>query len=139
MFGMGTEMSLKDFAGVIKSPKGVVVGVAAQFIIMPLIGFTLATITNFPSRSGGGNCIDWLRAQRTGFQRNGLPGQSKSCLVCYDHFYRHPTGAADDAAAHEIAGRRYGRNSIGKNDVGDREDDHHPHRRGSYFQQTARG
>jgi Predicted Na+-dependent transporter len=54
MFGMGTEMSLKDFAGVIKSPKGVVVGVAAQFIIMPLIGFTLATITNFPPEVAAG-------------------------------------------------------------------------------------
>ncbi len=45
MFGMGTSMSLKDFAGVIKTPKGVIIGVLAQFMIMPLIGFTLATVS----------------------------------------------------------------------------------------------
>lgn len=47
MFGMGTSMSLKDFAGVIKSPKGVLVGVCSQFVIMPIIGFTLASFTDF--------------------------------------------------------------------------------------------
>jgi bile acid:Na+ symporter, BASS family len=54
MFGMGTEMSLKDFAGVFKSPKGVVIGVVSHFIIMPLLGFTLASITNFPPEIAAG-------------------------------------------------------------------------------------
>lgn len=45
MFGMGTSMSLQDFAGVIKTPKGVLIGVASQFMIMPLIGFTLASVS----------------------------------------------------------------------------------------------
>ena len=44
MFGMGTSMSLKDFQGVIKTPKGVVIGVVAHFIIMPLLGFSLANL-----------------------------------------------------------------------------------------------
>src|SRR5688572_6171438 len=35
MFGMGTSMSVNDFASVIKTPKGVVIGVLSQFIIMP--------------------------------------------------------------------------------------------------------
>ncbi len=47
MFGMGTSMSINDFAAVIKSPGGVVIGVVSQFIIMPLMGFTLASVTNF--------------------------------------------------------------------------------------------
>src|SRR5215831_14809013 len=47
MFGMGTSMSFKDFAGVIKMPKGVFIGVVSHFIIMPLVGFTLASISNF--------------------------------------------------------------------------------------------
>ena len=34
MFGMGTTMSLKDFEGVIKMPKGVLIGVICQFSIM---------------------------------------------------------------------------------------------------------
>lgn len=54
MFGMGTEMSVKDFGAVFKSPKGVVIGVMAQFMIMPLLGFTLATVTNFPPEVAAG-------------------------------------------------------------------------------------
>lgn len=42
MFGMGTAMSLKDFAGVVKMPKGVLLGMLAQFTIMPFVGFSLA-------------------------------------------------------------------------------------------------
>lgn len=54
MFGMGTSMSLQDFAGVVKTPKGVVVGVLSQFIIMPLVGFTLASLTDFPPEIAAG-------------------------------------------------------------------------------------
>ena len=54
MFGMGTSMSLQDFASIIKTPKGVVVGVLSQFIIMPLMGFTLASVTNFPPEIAAG-------------------------------------------------------------------------------------
>ncbi len=54
MFGMGSSMSVKDFAAVVKSPKGVVIGVLSQFIIMPLLGFTLASITNFPAEIAAG-------------------------------------------------------------------------------------
>lgn len=42
MFGMGTAMSLNDFAGVVKMPKGVLVGVVCQFTIMPFVGYGLA-------------------------------------------------------------------------------------------------
>lgn len=54
MFGMGTSMSLKDFGSVFKSPKGVVIGVSAQLIIMPLVGFSLAQISNFPPEIAAG-------------------------------------------------------------------------------------
>jgi BASS family bile acid:Na+ symporter len=54
MFGMGTSMSIMDFAGVVKSPKGVAIGVASQFIIMPVLGFTLASVTNFPPEIAAG-------------------------------------------------------------------------------------
>lgn len=48
MFGMGSQMSLKDFEGVVKMPKGVLVGVLCQFMIMPLVGISLATTFGFP-------------------------------------------------------------------------------------------
>ncbi len=47
MFGMGSQMSLNDFTGVIKMPKGVVIGVGSHYIIMPLVGFGIASIFNF--------------------------------------------------------------------------------------------
>jgi BASS family bile acid:Na+ symporter len=42
MFSVGSQMSLKDFEGVVRMPKAVFVGLVAQFSIMPLLGFTLA-------------------------------------------------------------------------------------------------
>lgn len=54
MFGMGTSMSVNDFIGVIKMPKGVAIGTVAHFIIMPLLAFTLARISNFPSEIAAG-------------------------------------------------------------------------------------
>ncbi len=54
MFGMGTSMSMKDFAAVIKTPKGVAIGVLSQFIIMPLVGFMLAKATGFPPEIAAG-------------------------------------------------------------------------------------
>lgn len=54
MFGMGTSMSIKDFAEIIKSPKGVFVGVSAQLAIMPLVGFLLAKISGFPPEIAAG-------------------------------------------------------------------------------------
>ena len=54
MFGMGSQMSFADFAGVIKMPKGVIIGVFLQFTIMPLVGLTIANIFNFPAEIAAG-------------------------------------------------------------------------------------
>jgi BASS family bile acid:Na+ symporter len=54
MFGMGTSMSAKDFASVVKEPKAVIIGVGAQFIIMPLLGFILAKISGFQPEIAAG-------------------------------------------------------------------------------------
>ena len=54
MFGMGTSMGLGDFAGVIKTPRGVLIGVVSHFIIMPLLGFTLANLSGFPPEIAAG-------------------------------------------------------------------------------------
>lgn len=47
MFGMGTSMSVKDFVTVVKTPRAVFIGIGAQFVIMPLLGFSLANISGF--------------------------------------------------------------------------------------------
>jgi BASS family bile acid:Na+ symporter len=54
MFGMGTQMGAKDFLGVVKMPKAVIIGIACQFTIMPLVGFTLARTLGFPPEIGAG-------------------------------------------------------------------------------------
>ncbi|SFQ41394.1 bile acid:sodium symporter family protein [Parafilimonas terrae] len=54
MFGMGTELSLKDFANVLKMPKGIIIGVACHYIIMPLVGFAIAKAFNFPAEIAAG-------------------------------------------------------------------------------------
>jgi BASS family bile acid:Na+ symporter len=54
MFGMGTAMSAQDFIGIIRMPKGVIVGTLNHFTIMPLLGFTLASIFDFPPEIAAG-------------------------------------------------------------------------------------
>ena len=54
MFGMGTSMSIKDFAAVVKMPKGVFVGLFCQFSIMPIVGFSLATLSGLPPEIAAG-------------------------------------------------------------------------------------
>ena len=54
MFGMGTELSLKDFANVVRMPKGIIVGVVFHYLIMPLLGFSIATLFQFPNEIAAG-------------------------------------------------------------------------------------
>lgn len=54
MFGVGCTMGLSDFTGVIKMPKGVIIGVVLQFTIMPLVGYSIAKLFGFPSEIAAG-------------------------------------------------------------------------------------
>lgn len=54
MFGMGTELSLKDFARVMRMPKGVIVGIICHYTIMPFVGFAVAHLFNFPDEIAAG-------------------------------------------------------------------------------------
>ena len=54
MFGMGTKMGLKDFAGVVKMPKGVLIGLVGHYTVMPLMGFALAKAFDFPPEIAAG-------------------------------------------------------------------------------------
>ncbi len=54
MFGMGTELSLRDFSNVLKMPKGIVIGVVGHYVIMPLVGFSIAKLFNFPAEIAAG-------------------------------------------------------------------------------------
>jgi BASS family bile acid:Na+ symporter len=54
MFGMGTTMTFNDFVGIIKTPKAVIIGLCCQFAIMPILGFTIANLFNFPPEIAAG-------------------------------------------------------------------------------------
>jgi len=54
MFGMGTSMSVKDFVAVAKAPRSVMIGIGAQFMIMPFLGFGLASLSGFPAEIAAG-------------------------------------------------------------------------------------
>lgn len=72
MFGMGTQMRLHDFAGVIKSPRGVLVGIVCHFSVMPLVGLALTKIFHFePEIAAGviliGSCSSGLASNVMAF------------------------------------------------------------------------
>jgi quinoprotein glucose dehydrogenase len=54
MFGMGTELSIKEFRSVIRMPRGILIGVVCHYTIMPLVSFALAGIFHFPGEITAG-------------------------------------------------------------------------------------
>ncbi|MBD1378739.1 bile acid:sodium symporter family protein [Metabacillus arenae] len=48
MFGMGMTLSVADFKAVFKQPKKVLIGVLAQFTIMPLLAYVLSVALQLP-------------------------------------------------------------------------------------------
>lgn len=49
MFGMGLTLKAKDFSEVLTRPFEVFIGIAGQFIIMPLVAYLLSVALNLPS------------------------------------------------------------------------------------------
>lgn len=79
MFGMGSQMSVKDFAGVVKMPKGVLLGLGLQFTIMPIVGFTIATTFGFPPEVAAG--IILVGSSPSGLASNVMSFISKANLA----------------------------------------------------------
>ncbi|MND61414.1 Sodium Bile acid symporter family protein [compost metagenome] len=48
MFGMGMTMTVDDFKGVLHNPKAVVIGVVAQFMVMPGLAYLLCQLFQLP-------------------------------------------------------------------------------------------
>jgi BASS family bile acid:Na+ symporter len=79
MFGMGTQMSLKDFAGVVKTPRGVLVGIVCHFSVMPLVGFALTKIFHFEPEIAAG--IILIGSCSSGLASNVMAYIAKSNLA----------------------------------------------------------
>ena len=54
MFGMGIQMSLRDFTGLAQTGRGVLIGLLCHFTIMPLTGFLLTRIFHFDAEIAAG-------------------------------------------------------------------------------------
>ncbi len=54
MFGMGIQMSLKDFSGLASTGKGVIIGLLCHFSIMPLMGLLLTRVFHFETEIAAG-------------------------------------------------------------------------------------
>ncbi len=79
MFGMGTQMSLRDFAGVAKAPRGVFVGIFCHFTVMPLVGFSLTKIFSFPPEIAAGVIL--IGSCSSGLASNVMAFMAKSNLA----------------------------------------------------------
>ncbi|MDQ9021143.1 bile acid:sodium symporter family protein [Acinetobacter sichuanensis] len=49
MLGMGMTMTVDDFKGVLQNPKAVLIGVVAQFVIMPSLAYMLCKLLQLPT------------------------------------------------------------------------------------------
>ena len=54
MFGMGIQMSIRDFTGLASTGKGVLIGLACHFSVMPFMGFLLTRIFHFEPEIAAG-------------------------------------------------------------------------------------
>lgn len=72
MLGMGVTLTLADFKAVLKTPRQVIVGVAAQFLIMPLIGWSVAMLFELPPMLKLGVILV-----------SCCPGGTASNVICY--------------------------------------------------------
>jgi BASS family bile acid:Na+ symporter len=79
MFGMGTQMRLADFAGVVKSPHGVVVGIVCHFSVMPLVGLALTKIFRFEPEIAAGVIL--IGSCSSGLASNVMAYLAKSNLA----------------------------------------------------------
>ncbi|MFV8326664.1 bile acid:sodium symporter family protein [Flavobacterium sp. ZS1P14] len=79
MFGMGTQMSIKDFTGIRKSGKGVLIGLLGHFTIMPLMGFIIAKTFHFEPEIAAG--IILIGSCSSGLASNVMTYIAKGNLV----------------------------------------------------------
>lgn len=54
MFGMGIQMRLKDFSGLMQTGKGVAIGLLCHFSIMPMVGLLLTKLFRFEPEIAAG-------------------------------------------------------------------------------------
>ena len=72
MFGMGMTLTANDFLNVLRRPFPVLLGVAMQFLLMPLAAWALATAAGLPAQLAVGLILVGCS-----------PGGTASNVICY--------------------------------------------------------
>lgn len=72
MLGMGVTLRLEDFKSVLSQPKLIVIGVVAQFVLMPFLGWAVATLFALPSMLAVGLILV-----------SCCPGGTASNVICF--------------------------------------------------------
>ncbi|MBD1420533.1 bile acid:sodium symporter family protein [Sphingobacterium chuzhouense] len=79
MFGMGIQMKVQDFTRIGASGKGVAIGLATQFTIMPLVGFLLTRVFDFEPEIAAGVIL--IGSCSSGLASNVMAYIAKANLV----------------------------------------------------------
>jgi BASS family bile acid:Na+ symporter len=79
MFGMGIQMSIRDFTGLGSTGKGVLIGLACHFSVMPLMGLLLTKVFNFEPEIAAG--IILIGSCSSGLASNVMVYLAKANLV----------------------------------------------------------
>ena len=87
MFGMGATLAISDFTRVLKMPWAVFIGIFLQFLIMPLLGFSLAMAFGFePSVAAGviliGSCPGGVASNVMTYLSRGNVALSVTMTAC---------------------------------------------------------
>ncbi|MBO0947892.1 bile acid:sodium symporter family protein [Fibrella forsythiae] len=79
MFGMGIQMSIRDFSGLATTGKGVAIGLLCHFSVMPLMGLLLTRIVHFDPEIAAG--IILIGSCSSGLASNVMVYLAKANLV----------------------------------------------------------
>ena len=87
MFGMGATLAISDFTRIVKMPWAVFIGIFLQFLIMPLLGFSLAMAFGFePSVAAGviliGSCPGGVASNVMTYLSKGNVALSVTMTAC---------------------------------------------------------
>ena len=87
MLGMGATLSLRDFGRALRMPQAVLLGMLFQFSVMPVLGWSIATLFGFPGEIAAGvvligSCSGGVASNVMAFLAKGNVALSVSMTAC---------------------------------------------------------
>ena len=81
MLGMGLTLEVDDFRRVLRRPAPIGLGVVLQFLVMPLMGWTVAWALDLPREFAVGPDPGVMLSRRGGFERHLVSGPRQRAAV----------------------------------------------------------